>query len=171
MIEGCHHLECYEFTNILTLCKENASKSFPQQQRKCFHQDCQNQIPLNLDVLRRKMLFPKQLAETISKEYSFSLQLTWDYNSHTFTYCKDSLQDNFILRDFQNFLKHDQNHIYIFGSYRRIVNKELPEDLNYKLKFSSYRVATQGISYPVRCIYCPLDVCRDLKDFIFSEIK
>ncbi|CAD8206536.1 unnamed protein product [Paramecium octaurelia] len=168
----CKHLDCYEFTNILKLIDDE--KKLPEQfQRsfvKCYYQDCQTQIPLDLNQLKQKLLFSYDLARAISKNYPFSLNLIWDFQKSGFEYQKIKIYEFLKNKDLIKFYQNETGLDYtILSLFKKIINKELSTSLQNQLNFSKYKVNLEHIQFPCRCNQCQLQNVKDIEDFILSH--
>ncbi|CAD8119264.1 unnamed protein product [Paramecium sonneborni] len=169
-LQQCKHLECYEFTNILQLIDDNLNlpRKFQRQSVKCFFQDCKTKIPLNITQLQQQLIFPFEIANAISRDYPFSLKLQWNFQQNQFQNQKAKVfvyLKNPSLQESLQKIKMEYDFLIIL---KQIINKELDNNLQNKLKFSKYSVSLQEIQFPCRCNYCELQNVKDIKQFIIN---
>ncbi|CAK59721.1 unnamed protein product (macronuclear) [Paramecium tetraurelia] len=170
-LSECKHLDCYEYTNILKLIDDE--KKLPEQfQRpfvRCYYQGCETLIPLDLNQLKQKLIFPYDFGRAISKNYPFSLNLIWDFQKSGFEYQKIKIQEFLKNIDLRScFSKENGLDYVILSQLKKIINKELSSQLQNKLHFSKYKVNLEYIQFPSRCNYCELQNVKDIEDFLLS---
>ncbi|CAD8101698.1 unnamed protein product [Paramecium primaurelia] len=173
-LNECKHLDCYEFTSILKLINDN--KKLPEiYQRKfvkCFKLNCKTQIHLDINQLKQQLIFPYELASAISKDYPFSMKLVWDFQKSGFEYQKIKIQDFLQNQVLKTTLQNEPTIDYqILILLKKIINKEMSNQLQNKLNFSKYKVNLNQIQFPCRCIYCELQNVKDIEEFILQHIN
>ncbi|KAM3134380.1 hypothetical protein pb186bvf_013493 [Paramecium bursaria] len=188
--DGCTHIELYDFVGVLMMMQYYKGVEFKNQRVPCYHLSCSNMI----NVIQPEISFDVTIHELIMKSlpYSFIFQQSSD-NFKKFQDIKYEIEhfnDFDLIKLYQRELNNDisqkeknkeQLNIFLKRCHQ-IMNKDISQELEQKLRYSTYEVDYLDkkyeilTQYPARCNNCPLNKIADLRVFIilyhkFLELK